>query len=236
MKTIGLIGGLSWYSTSEYYRVINEEVQRRLGGHASAKIALQSLNFAEIRRCQQQEDWAAAGALLAEAGKRCESAGADLVLICANLMHKCAPAAAAAVEVPLLHITDAIARRARRDGHVRVGLLGARWVMEEDFYRGRLEEAGLDVVVPDPDGRALVDRIIFEELTRGIIDEASRAAYADIITGLVARGAEAVVLGCTEIELLIDPDDSPVPILDSMRLHAEAAVDIALAAGSEAAA
>lgn len=228
MLTIGLIGGLSWYSTLEYYRVINEETQRRLGGHSSAKVAMQSLDFAEVRRYQQREDWRAAGRLLADAGRRCQSGGADLILICSNLMHKNAGGVAEAVDVPLLHVADAIARRAQADGFAKVGLLGARWVMEEDFYLGHLRAAGLDVVVPDAAGRELVDRVVFEELTQGLIVEQSRVAYAGIIDDLARRGAEAVILGCTEIELLVGPGDSPVPILDSMRIHAEAAVGIAL--------
>lgn len=229
MKTIGLIGGLSWYSTLEYYRVLNEEVQRRRGGHASAKVALQSLDFDEVRRHQQNEDWQATDRLLAEAGRRCEAGGADVVLICSNLMHKNADAVVAAIGVPLLHIAEAIAARARADGFTKVGLLGARWVMEEDFYVGRLRAAGLDVVVPDAAGRALVDRVIFEELTQGVIEDASRTAFADIIASLAGQGAEAVVLGCTEIELLVGAADSPVPVLDSMRIHAQAAVELALA-------
>lgn len=229
MKTIGLIGGLSWYSTLEYYKVINEEVQRRVGGHASAKIVLQSLDFSEVRAQQKRGDWAAADRLLAEAGARCQAGGAELILICSNLMHKSADAVAAAVRAPLLHVADAIADRARAAGHTRVGLLGARWVMEEQFYIGRLRGAGLDVVVPDSTDRALVDRIIFDELTRGVIEQRSRMAYADIIGRLAGDRAEAVVLGCTEIELLVRPEDSPIPVLDSMRVHAEAAVQACLA-------
>lgn len=234
MKTIGLIGGLSWYSTLEYYRVINEAVQRELGGHASAKIALQSLDFAEVRDCQEREDWAATDRLLAEAARRCRAGGAELVLICSNLMHKNADAVTAAIDVPFLHIADTIAARAAGDGLRRVGLLGSRWIMEEDFYAGRLRDAGLEVVVPDAAGRELVDEIIFDELTQGIIEERSRAAYVDVIADLVAEGAQAVVLACTEIELLVRAEDSPVPLLDSMRIHAEAAVDAALEATLDA--
>jgi aspartate racemase len=228
MQTIGLIGGLSWYSTAEYYRMINERVQARLGGHASARIALQSLDFAQVRAYQTAGDWAAAGKLLAEAGRRCQAAGADVVGICSNLMHRNAEDVAAAVDVPLLHIADAIASRAAAARWTRVGLLGARWVMEEDFYRGRLRASGLDVRTPGAADRALVDTIIFDELTRGRVEEASRAAYRRIIEGLAAGGAEAVVLGCTEIELLVRPEDSPVPVLDSARIHAEAMVDHAV--------
>ena len=228
MQTIGLIGGMSWYSTLEYYRVINELVQERRGGHASALVSLQSLDFAEVRALQQRDDWAGAATMLADAGRRCEAAGADVVLICTNLMHKVADDVQAAIDVPLLHIADAIADRARQEGWSRLGVLGARWVMEEDFYVGRLARAGLTVDVPGPDDRTEVDRVIFDELTQGRVEEASRASYAAIIGRLQAAGSEAVVLGCTEIELLVRAEDSPIPVLDSMRTHAEAAVDIAL--------
>ena len=228
MQTIGLIGGLSWYSTTEYYRVVNESVQRHRGGHSSALIALQSLNFAEVRAMQQAEDWAAAGRLLGEAGLRCQHAGADFVLICSNLMHRVADEVQAAIDIPLLHIADAIVDLARTYGWSQLGVLGARWVMEEDFYVGRLSAAGLGVHVPDSADRTTVDRVIFDELTQGRFRPESRAAYTRIIERLAADGAEAVVLGCTEIGQLVGPDDSPLPILDSMRVHAEAAADLAL--------
>ena len=230
MKTIGLIGGLSWYSTAQYYRVLNEEVQERLGGHASASIALQSLDFSQVRAQQEAGDWAAAGRMLADAGRRCQDAGADVVLICSNLMHRVADDVEAALDVPLLRITDAIAARAQDQGWTRLGVLGARWVMEEDFYVGRLARAGMQVHVPDSADRAVVDRVIFDELTQGRVVDESRAAYSQIIGRLAAEGAEAVVLGCTEIELLVGPDDSPLPLLDSMRVHAEAAAAFALGA------
>jgi aspartate racemase len=228
MQTIGLIGGLSWHSTVEYYRVINEVVAARRGGHASARIALQSLDFSQVRDCQLHGDWDGAARLLAEAGQRCEQSGADLVLICSNLMHRVADDVQAAVDVPLLHITDAIADRARRSGWSRLGVLGSSWVMEEDFYVGRLGRAGLTIDVPGADERKEVDRVIFDELTLGLVRESSRATYAAIIERLRDAGSEAVVLGCTEIELLVGPEDSPLPLLDSMRIHAEAAVAVAL--------
>lgn len=228
MRTIGLIGGLSWYSTAGYYRTINELVQQRLGGHASAEIALQSLNFAEVRGFQLADDWAGAGRLLADAGRSLQAAGADLVLICSNLMHRTADDVEAAIEVPFLHIADAVADRARAHGWSRVGLLGTRWVMEQRFYAGRLEDNGLDVRVPGGEDRTLVDRVIFDELTQGTIDPESRAEYVRIIEGLGGGGAEAVVLGCTEIELLVRPQDTALPVLESARVHAEAAVDFAL--------
>jgi aspartate racemase len=229
VRTVGLIGGMSWYSTLEYYRVINTEVQRRRGGHASAQVALQSLDFAAVRRCQETEDWAAAGRLLGDAARRCEAGGADVVLICTNLMHKVADAVAAAVDVPLLHIADAVAAQAARHGFSRLGLLGARWVMEETFYAERLAAHGIAVVTPDAAGRELVDRVIFAELTQGRIEPDSRAAYARVVRDLAGQGAEAVVLGCTEIGLLLSPADSPLPLIDSMEAHALAAVDFALA-------
>jgi len=228
MKTIGLIGGMSWHSTLNYYRVINEVVAERLGGHASAKVVLESLDFAEVRDCQVRGDWESAGRLLAEAGRRCEQSGADVVLICTNLMHRVADDVQAAIDIPLLHIADAIADRAHESGWSRLGVLGARWVMEEDFYVGRLALAGLTVDVPDAAGRADVDRIIFDELTLGRVEDRSRATYAGIIERLAESGSEALVMACTEIELLVRPEDSPIPLLDSMRTHAEAAAAFAL--------
>jgi aspartate racemase len=228
MQTIGLIGGMSWHSTVEYYRVINELVAERRGGHASAKVSLQSLDFDEIRQCQVNDDWARAGRLLAEAAQRCEQGGADVVLICTNLMHRVAEDVQAAIDIPLLHIADALADRARTEGWRTLGVLGTSWVMEEDFYVGRLARHGLDIRVPDAAGRAEADRVIFDELTRGIVRDESRASYVELLGRLHDQGAEAIVLGCTEIELLIRPDDSPLPLLPSMRTHAEAAVAAAL--------
>lgn len=228
MKTIGLIGGMSWHSTLEYYRVINELVAARCGGHSSAQITLQSLDFAAVRDQQIRGDWAGAGRLLAEAGQRCEQSGADLVLICTNLMHRVADDVQAAIGIPLLHIADAIADRARESGWSQLGVLGTHWVMEEDFYVGRLARAGLGVHVPAPAERREVDRIIFDELTLGRMVESSRATYAGLIERFRQAGAEAVVFGCTEIELLLGPEDLPIPVLDSMRTHAEAAVGMAL--------
>jgi aspartate racemase len=228
MRTIGLIGGMSWHSTMEYYRVINELVAERRGGHASARVALRSLDFAEVRRCQVDGDWEGAGRLLAEAARGCERSGADLVLICTNLMHRVAEDVQAAVDIPLLHIADAIADRALERGWSRLGVLGSRWVMEEDFYVGRLARHGLEVVVPGPEDRAEADRVIFDELTRGVVREESRASYDAILTRLRDAGAEAVVLACTEIELLVRPDEAPLPVIASTRTHAEAAVAAAL--------
>jgi aspartate racemase len=228
MQTIGLVGGMSWHSTVEYYRIVNELVAEREGGHSSARVALQSLDFAEVRECQVRDDWDRAGRLLAEAAQQCERAGADLVLICTNLMHRVADQVEAAVDIPLLHIADAIADRAREQGWSRLGVLGTSWVMEEDFYVGRLARHGLAIDIPGADDRAEAERIIFDELTRGIVRDESRATYADILGRLRDDGAEAVVLACTEIELLIGPEDSSLPVLASTRTHAEAAVAAAL--------
>lgn len=228
MKTIGLIGGMSWHSTVQYYSVINECVAAERGGHASARIAMQSLDFDEIRQCQVAGDWERAGRLLADAGQRVELAGADMVLICTNLMHKVADDVQAAINVPLIHIADAIVDKARHNGWSRLGVLGTSWVMEEDFYVGRLARAGIAVEVPRPTDRVEVDRVIFDELTLGIVTDKSRATYTGVIDEFATAGADAAVLGCTEIELLVRSDDVPIPLLDSMRTHAEAAVAAAL--------
>jgi aspartate racemase len=212
----------------EYYRVLNETVQRRRGGHSSALVSLQSLDFAEVRAMQQAGAWSAAGRLLAAAGRRCQDSGADFVLICSNLMHRVADEVQAAIDIPLLHIGDAIVQRARAHGWSRLGVLGARWVMEEDFYVGRLSAAGLGVQVPNAEDRTTVDRVIFDELTQGRFRPRSRAAYTGVISRPADAGAEAVVLGCTEIGQLVGPGDTPLPLLDSMRVHAEAAADLAL--------
>ncbi|MEU3922496.1 aspartate/glutamate racemase family protein [Streptomyces sp. NPDC029004] len=228
MKTIGLIGGMSWESSAEYYRLLNELVRERLGGLHSAKCVLHSVDFAEIEGLQVAGDWERAGEILADAARGLQAAGADLLLICTNTMHKVAGQVEAAVSVPLLHLADATADAVRAKGLGRVGLLGTAFTMEQDFYRDRLAGHGLDVLTPDAEGRALVHRVIYEELCLGVVREESRAAYQDVIAGLVAAGAEGVVLGCTEIELLIGEKDSPVPVFPTTRLHVEAAVDAAL--------
>ncbi|GAA1167659.1 aspartate racemase [Kitasatospora gansuensis] len=229
MKVIGLIGGMSWESSAEYYRLLNELTRERLGGLHSARCVLWSVDFAEIERLQVAGEWDKAGAVLADAARALEAAGAELLLICTNTMHKVADQVAAAVDVPLLHLADATALAVRSAGLARVGLLGTAFTMEQSFYRDRLASHGLDVLVPDAPGRALVHRVIYEELCLGVIREESRAAYRSVIADLVARGAEGIVLGCTEIELLISPADSPVPVFATTRLHAEAAVAAALA-------
>ncbi|NUK09709.1 aspartate/glutamate racemase family protein [Streptomyces lunaelactis] len=228
MRTIGLIGGMSWESSAEYYRLLNELVRERLGGLHSAKCVLHSVDFAEIEELQAAGDWERAGEILAEAARGLQAAGADLLLICTNTMHKVAGQVEAAVSVPLLHLADATADAVRAGGIRRVGLLGTAFTMEQDFYRDRLAGHGLEVLTPDAEGRALVHRVIYEELCLGVVREESRAAYQDVIGKLVAAGAEGVVLGCTEIELLIGEKDSPVPVFPTTRLHAQAAVDAAL--------
>ncbi|MGX1267220.1 aspartate/glutamate racemase family protein [Streptomyces phaeoluteigriseus] len=229
MKTIGLIGGMSWESTAEYYRYVNEFTRDRLGGLHSARCVIYSVDFAEIEQLQVQGRWGEAGEILAAAAQSLEAAGADLVLICTNTMHKVADVVGAAVSIPLLHLADATADAVRASGLRRVGLLGTAFTMEQDFYRGRLEGAGLDVRIPDSDGRALVHEVIYEELCLGIVREESRAAYQRVIEDLVAAGAEGIILGCTEIELLIGPGHTPVPVFPTARIHAQAAVDAALA-------
>ncbi|WP_409236817.1 aspartate/glutamate racemase family protein [Streptomyces sp. PA5.6] len=228
MKTIGLIGGMSWESSAEYYRLLNELVRERLGGLHSARCVLYSVDFAEIERLQVRGEWERAGGVLAAAAKGVEAAGAELVLICTNTMHKVADQVQDAISVPLLHLGDATAEAVRRAGVTRVGLLGTAFTMEQDFYRERLAAHGLDVLVPDEAGRDVVHRVIYEELCLGVVREESRVAYQEVIRGLVGRGAQGVILGCTEIELLVQQEHSPVPVFPTTRLHAEAAVDVAL--------
>lgn len=229
MKTIGLIGGMSWESTIPYYRTINETVRELRGGLHSAQIMMASVDFAEIERLQRLGDWDTAGAILADCGRRLALAGADFLVLCTNTMHKVAPAIEAAAGIPLLHIADPTAREIRAAGFTTVGLLGTRFTMEQDFYRARLErEHGLRVVVPDAAGRELVHRVIYEELCQGRVLDASREAYRAVIAQLVDAGAQAVIFGCTEIGLLVDPADSPAPVFDTTALHARKAAEHAL--------
>lgn len=231
MKTIGLLGGMSWESTAEYYRLLNEFTRERLGGLHSARCVLYSVDFAEIEQLQAQGRWDEAGRVLAAAARSLEAAGADLVLLCTNTMHKVADQVQAAVSIPLLHLADATADAVRAQGLQRVGLLGTAFTMEQDFYRGRLAAGGLEVSVPDAGGRSLVHRVIYEELCLGVVREESRTAYREVIAGLVAAGAQGIILGCTEIELLVSAEDSPVPVFPTARIHAAAAVDAALGRG-----
>ncbi|MFM5756822.1 aspartate/glutamate racemase family protein [Aeromonas veronii] len=231
MKCIGLLGGMSWESTVSYYQALNRGVRAQLGGLHSARVLLNSVDFAAIERLQHAGDWPATARLLAAEARKLQDGGADFLLIGTNTMHKVAPEIEAAIDIPLLHIADATAAKLRADGITRVGLLGTRFTMEQDFYKGRLQERfGLAVLVPDEAGRERVHRIIYDELCLGEIRESSRAEYLAIIEELAAAGAEAVILGCTEIALLVGDARAAVPLYDTTAIHAEAAVALALAA------
>lgn len=229
MKTIGLLGGMSWESTALYYRIINETVRDRLGPLHSARLLLASVNFHDIERLQHAGDWDAAGRLLADSARSLETAGAQNLVLCTNTMHKVADAIAAAISVPMLHIADPTAAAILRANHRRVGLLGTRFTMEQAFYRDRLQSHGLEVLVPQDRERDEIHRIIYEELCAGRIIDGSRAAFRDTIAGLVDRGAEAVILGCTEIAMLVTSADCPVPLFDTTQLHATAAAEWSMA-------
>jgi aspartate racemase len=225
MRYLGLLGGMSWESTAEYYRLINTAVAARMGGLHSAPLLVHSVEFAEIAQLQEQGDWAAAGELLAAAARGLEQAGAQALVLCTNTMHCVAPAIEDAVTIPLLHIVDATGAALQGAGIRRAGLLGTRYTMEQPFWRERLEQrCGIELVVPPADERALVHRVIFEELCRGTVTDASRAAYVEVIEGLAAEGADAVILGCTEIGLLVHAADSPLPVFDTTAIHVDAAV------------
>lgn len=229
MKTIGLLGGMSWESSKEYYRIINQAVQRRLGGTASAKILLYSVNFAEIEDLRIQGRWDALAALLTAAARSLEAGGADCLLLCTNTMHRLADQIQAAVRIPFLHIADATAAAVKARGLTTVGLLGTRITMEEHFYKDRLASRhGLQVFIPNEADREVVNRVIYQELVLGKIEPASRREFLRIIAGLAARGAEGIILGCTEIGLLVKPEDTSLPLFDTAEIHALAAVDFAL--------
>jgi aspartate racemase len=230
LPVIGLIGGLSFESSAEYYRLINEGVRARLGGLRSARCLMWSFDFGEIEALQHAGDWDQATAMMIDAAQRLENGSANFLLICSNTMHLMADTVAAFVNIPLLHIVDPTGERIAANGIKRVGLLGTAFTMEQEFYKGRLAERfGLDVLVPNADDRALVHRVIYDELVQGKIVPASRQAYRDVIARLVERGAEGIILGCTEIMLLVRPEDSAVPLFDTTRLHVEAAIERALA-------
>jgi aspartate racemase len=228
MKTIGMLGGMSWESTTTYYRLINTGVKEKLGGLHSANIVLVSVDFHEFETLMQRGDWDAIGDRLSERAGRVEAAGAGLLVVCTNTMHKVAPRIESAISIPLLHIADTTAERLAADGIDRVGLLGTRFTMVDDFYRGRIEHRyGIEVLIPDAQARTVVDDVIFRELCLGRITEASRDAYLGIIDRLRRQGAGAVILGCTEIGLLVKPDDTDVPLYDTTAIHAAAAVEMA---------
>ena len=229
MKTIGMIGGMSWESSIEYYRIVNEEIKKALGELHSAKSVMYSVDFAEIEELQRTGRWAEAGQMMTEAALSLERGGADFLVICTNTMHKSAPQIEAAVHIPLLHIADATALRIQKAGLQRIGLLGTRFTMEEDFYRGRLEQKfGLEILVPEAANREMVHRVIYDELCLGITREASRQAYRAVLQDLAQAGAEGIILGCTEIGLLVGSADSPVLLFDTTLIHAEEAVSLAL--------
>ncbi|MDH1088789.1 aspartate/glutamate racemase family protein [Pantoea brenneri] len=230
MKVIGLLGGMSWESTALYYRILNQQVKQRLGGLHSAQLVLYSVDFQPIEQLQAAGEWQQAGEMLAAAAQNLERAGAQFIVLCTNTMHKVAPQISAAVSVPLLHIADATGRRIQQAGLRKVGLLATRFTMEQAFYRGRLEQQfNLQVIVPAEEDRALVHQVIYHELCLGTINPVSRQRYRQIMQQLVDQGAEAIILGCTEITLLVDDSDASVPLFDTTLIHAEEAVNQALA-------
>lgn len=229
MKTIGLIGGMSWESSAEYYRIINQQVQKRLGGVHSAKCVMYSVDFAEIETLQHEDRWEEAADILRRAGESLASAGADFFVLCTNTMHQLLPAIEEDMDIPYLHIADATAEKIRERSLRTIGLLGTKFTMEGDFYRGRLESKfRLDVVIPDAEDREIVHNVIYEELVQGKIDADSKSKYLAIVDKLIDAGTEGIILGCTEIGLLIKDGDRAVPFFDTTEIHAEAAVEYAL--------
>lgn len=229
MKTIGLIGGMSWESTALYYRILNEEVKLALGGLHSARVVLYSLDFDEIEKLQSAGQWDEAGLMLAQAAQALSRAGADFLVLATNTMHKVASHIEQAVAIPLLHIADATARRIHDEGSKKVGLLATRFTMEEAFYRGRLTDKwGLDVITPEKDDRDFVHQVIYQELCQGVINPESRARFREIMATLTAQGAEGIILGCTEITMLVTVNDASVPLFDTTKIHAQWAVYQAL--------
>ncbi len=229
MKTIGLIGGMSWESTAHYYQLLNKRVNQRLGGHHSVRLLMYSVDFDDLARLQAAGKWDEATAMMVDAAVRLERAGADFLLIGTNTMHISAPAIEEAVAVPLLHIADAAGERIKAAGIRRVGLLGTAFTMEKDFYKGRLREKfGIETMIPGAAQRKIVHNIIYDELVRGVLNPASKQAYREIIAELVSNGAEGIILGCTELMMIIEQSDSTVPLFDTTTLHSEAAVEYAL--------
>ncbi len=229
MKTIGLIGGMSWESSLEYYRIINKDINKKLGGLHSAKILMYSVDFHEIEKLQHQGNWKEATKMMIEAAKNLENGGADFVIICTNTMHKMADDVQSNIKIPLIHIADPTAEKIKSKKLKKVGLLGTKFTMEEDFYKGRLiNKYGLDVIVPDDSDRQIVHNVIYNELCLGKINQSSKREFTKIIDKLVDNGAEAVILGCTEIPLLIEQKDTKVLLLDTTRIHAESAVEYSL--------
>lgn len=229
MKTIGLLGGMSWESTQHYYQQINQGVKRQLGGLHSAQIAMFSVNFEPIEKCQHRGDWSGTAEILSEAAKRVEQAGADFLLICTNTMHKVADEIGSNIDIPILHIADATAESIKQQGMSKVGLLGTAFTMEQDFYKGRLtEQHGIEVIVPNLAQRETVHRVIYQELCLGQIKADSKQAYLEVIDDLHKAGAQAVILGCTEIGMLVQQTDTNVKLLDTTQIHADKAVELAI--------
>jgi aspartate racemase len=229
MKTIGLIGGMSWESSIEYYRIINETAKEKLGGLHSAKSLMVTVDFAEIEKLQHEDRWDEAAQILIKCAQDLERGGADFIVLCTNTMHKLVDQITASVNIPFLHIADATAEKIVAAGMKKIGLLGTRFTMEHDFYKGRLiQNFGLDVLVPDKAGRDIVHRVIYEELVQGKIVDASRAEYKRIMQSLIDQGVQGIILGCTEIELLVKQEDSSVPLFPTTSIHAVAAVEFAL--------
>ncbi|EPY04417.1 aspartate racemase family protein [Paenibacillus alvei TS-15] len=228
MKVIGLLGGMSWESSVEYYRIINEEVKRKLGGLHSAKCLLYSIDFEEIEQYQAEGNWEKAGEVLANAARSLEKGGADFIVICTNTMHKVIDDIRSKINIPIVHIADATASRIKEKGLRTIGLLGTKYTMEQEFYKSRLEQNGIKVIVPNADERELINKIIYEELCLGKIRQESRDYYKKVIQGLIELGAEGIILGCTEIGLLVKPEDSKVPVFDTTYIHAVEAVNISL--------
>ncbi|WP_101910985.1 aspartate/glutamate racemase family protein [Marasmitruncus massiliensis] len=223
MKTIGLIGGMSWESTVTYYQIINQTIKRTLGGLHSAKCLLYSVDFFEIEECQSKGDWAKSAEILSDAAQRLEKAGADFIVICTNTMHKVANTIQSAVSIPILHIAEVTARQLKANDISKVALLGTKYTMEQDFYRSKLTQNGITVVVPDENDRELINSVIYNELCLGVIQEASRQKFLSIMNGLADQGAQGAILGCTEIGLLVGQKDTDVPLFDTTLIHAESA-------------
>ena len=229
MKTIGMIGGMSWESSLEYYRILNQSVKEKLGGFHSAPCILYSVDFAEVEDLQHRGDWEELTRVMIAAARRLEKAGADFMIICTNTMHLMADAVQDAISIPILHIVDVTAEAIKAKGQTRVGLLGTKFTMEQDFYKGRLKSRhGLETLIPPPEERQVVHDILYDELCLGEIKDLSRGKFRDIIHNLVARGSQGVILGCTEIPLIVDPQEYAIPLYDTTTLHARAAVDFAL--------
>lgn len=228
MKTIGLIGGMSWESSVEYYRILNEEVRNRLGGLHSAKCILFSVDFNEIEHYQVTGDWEGAGKVLGDAAQSLEKAGADMIVLCTNTMHKVIGYIEGQVNLPILHIADATATQIQQAGISKVGLLGTNYTMEQDFYKSRIESTGINILIPNQEDRKVINQVIFEELCLGTIQQSSREYYKKVIQQLVDEGAEGIILGCTEIGLLVRPEDADVPLFDTTVIHAVEAINRAL--------